>query len=139
MSSRQAFASLSTRSGRLWSRSKERLQRLRTSGVATATCGAVTVTIVVAEADLPRSSTTLQVTVITPGSTPAVLNAAVALLFVRLPPVAEYEYVKGRLCGLTASAVMFEGSPGATVSGLAEQEIVGGRGARIVKLAAQLA
>ena len=69
MSSRQPLASLSTRTGRLRSRSKETLQRLRVEGAGGTGGGggAVIPTEVVAVACLPRSSTTLQVTVTVPG------------------------------------------------------------------------
>ena len=90
MSSRQAFASLSTRSGRLRSRSNETAQRSRVRG-ATACSGALTVTVVSAETDLPRSSTTLQVTVIAPAAAPVVLSVAVAVFPVTVPAVVAYE------------------------------------------------
>src|ERR1700722_15397567 len=86
MSSRQPLASLSTRTGRLRSRSKETEQRLRVEGAGgTGGAGGVLIpTEVVPVACLPRSSTTLQVTVtVLPGVSPAVLRIAV----VPLPPM----------------------------------------------------
>src|ERR1700678_4001371 len=73
-SSRQALASLSTRVGRLASRSKLTEQRLDACGTGGGGGGggAITVTVVVADALWPFSSTVLQVTVIAPGAAPAV-------------------------------------------------------------------
>src|ERR1700760_4295382 len=88
MSSRQALASLSTRVGRLASRSKLIEQRLLVSGFTTGG-GALTVTVVVAEAVCALSSTTLQVTVIVPGATPVVVRVAVDVLPLIEPAVAE--------------------------------------------------
>src|ERR1700678_2627576 len=70
-SSRHPLASLSTRTGRALSRSKERLQSARVTGLAAATgAGGGTIVIVVgAAAVLPRSSTALQATLTTPGLT----------------------------------------------------------------------
>ena len=55
---------------------------------AEAAAGAFTVTVVVAEAVWPLSSTTLQVTVIGPGAAPAVDSVAVELLPLIEPAVA---------------------------------------------------
>src|SRR5580698_9767727 len=79
ISSRQPLASLSTRTGRLLSRSKETLQRLLVCGGGGGG-GTLMVTWVVAVACLPRSSTTLQVMLMTPDGAPAVLRVAVAAL-----------------------------------------------------------
>src|SRR5579864_1686551 len=87
-SSRHPLASLSTRTGRFLSRSKETLQRGRAGG-ATGAGGAVTVTEVLAVAVLPRSSTTLQVTLIVLGSTPVVASVAVDVLLAICPADAE--------------------------------------------------
>src|ERR1700727_1544755 len=91
MSSRQPLASLSTRTGRLRSRSKETEQRLRVEGAGGTGGGggAVIPTEVVAVACLPRSSTTLQVTVTVPGVSPAVLSVAVVPLPLMVPEDAE--------------------------------------------------
>src|SRR5258705_7991100 len=88
ISSRQPLASLSTRTGRFLSRSKETLQRLRICGGGGGG-GAVTVTEVFAVACLPRSSITLQVTVMVPGDAPAVLRVAVDVLLAIWPEEAE--------------------------------------------------
>ncbi len=87
-SSRQPLASLSTRTGRFLSRSKEMLQRLRHRGGGGGG-GAVMVTDVFAVACLPRSSTTLQVTLMAPGDAPMVLRVAVAVLLPIWPAEAE--------------------------------------------------
>src|ERR1700730_1867696 len=88
ISSRQPLASLSTRTGRFLSRSKEMLQRLRTCGGGGGG-GAATVTDVLALACLPRSSTALQVTLMVPGDAPAVLSVAVDVLLAIWPEEAE--------------------------------------------------
>src|SRR5882757_5925737 len=88
ISSRQPLASLSTRTGRFLSRSKEMLQRLITAGGGGGG-GAVTVTDVLAVACLPRSSTTLQVTLMGPGDAPVVLRVAVDVLLAIWPEEAE--------------------------------------------------
>ena len=64
MSSRQAFASLSTRVGRRAYRARSSASTAQTVVGAGGGGGAVTVTVVIAEAVWPLSSTTLQVTVI---------------------------------------------------------------------------
>src|SRR6202453_4743748 len=79
ISSRQALASLSTRAGRRASRSKLIEQRALVVG-AGGGGGAFTVTVVLADAVCPLSSTTLQVTVIVPGAAPVVLSVAVEVL-----------------------------------------------------------
>jgi len=104
------------------------MQRSRVTGAA-ACAGALTVTVVPAEADVPRSSTTLQVMVIAPGEAPVVFSVAVPVLPVTVPAVVEYEYVSARLYGLAACAVMVAGSPTFTVEGSAEQLMVGGANA----------
>ena len=71
ISSRQALASLSTRTGRLRSRSKEAKQS-GTDGGGVAGGGVEIVTVVFALTCWPRSSTALQVTTMGPGGTPAV-------------------------------------------------------------------
>ncbi len=73
-SSMQAFASLSTRVGRLVSRSKLIEQRVEVFGIGGGGGGggAITDTLVRDEADWPLLSTTLQVTVMVPGEAPAV-------------------------------------------------------------------
>src|SRR6266851_663620 len=82
------LASLSTRAGRFLSRSKEMLQRLRTCGGGGGG-GVVMVTDVLAVACLPRSSTTLQVTLMVPGDAPVVLRVAVDVLLAIWPEEAE--------------------------------------------------
>jgi len=84
------LASLSTRTGRFVSRSKETLQRLRTGGSGGGG-GVVTMTVVVAVACLPRSSTALQVTVIGPAGAPLVTSVAVGVVPEIWPIEAEYE------------------------------------------------
>src|ERR1035437_5326290 len=69
ISSRQALPSLSTREGRRASRSKFKEHNSLVWGLA-ATTGAAIVTGVVVEAVWPRSSATLQVTVMTPVAAP---------------------------------------------------------------------
>src|ERR1700712_1954050 len=76
ISSRQAFASLSTRTGRRASRSKLMVHSAEVVG-AGGGGGACTVTVVIPEAVWPLSSTTLPVTVIGPGAAPVVDNVAV--------------------------------------------------------------
>src|SRR4051812_35401642 len=86
ISSRQALASLSTRAGRLLSRSKL-IEHIACVVGAGGGVGATTVTVVVAEADWPLSSTTLQVTVIVPGAAPVVVSVAVEVLPLTEPAV----------------------------------------------------
>jgi hypothetical protein len=85
-SSRQPLALLSVRTGRFCC-ARRRLRVCAATGVG----GAVTVTEVFAVASLPRSSTTLQVTLMVPRGAPAVLSVTVGVLLAIRPAEAEYE------------------------------------------------
>src|SRR5580698_8371593 len=81
-SSRQALASLSTRVGRLASRSKLTEQRLDAMGAGGGggIAGPLTATVAILESLFPRSSTTLQVTVtevLLPAATVGAVRVAV--------------------------------------------------------------
>ena len=92
-SSRQAFASLSTRVGRLASRSKLTEHRLDAIGAGGGGGGgggggAITLTLVVADIWCPLSSDTPQVTVIGPGAAPPVESVAEGVVPLMEPAVA---------------------------------------------------
>ena len=77
---------------------------------------------------MPRSSTTLHVTVTVPEGAPVVTRVAVGVVPEIWPAVAEKEQLSVRPSRLLATAVMVEGSPGITVLGFAEQAMAGGVG-----------
>jgi hypothetical protein len=63
-----------------------------------------------------------------PGWTPAVFSVTLPPVPEMAPAEAEYVIVTGRLSGLLALQVMVEVPPDCTLSGFAEQEIVGAFG-----------
>jgi len=75
----------------------------------------------------PRVSVQPAVTVIVPGAAPAVLKVAVLPLPETVPPVAAHlETVVETPSGLVQDAVTVTVPPGATLVGLADNDIVGG-------------
>src|SRR4029077_8517180 len=84
-----------------------------------------------------RSSPTLQVTVIVPGSAPRLSSVAVAVLPLMFPALGLWRSVRLRPSGLVAFELMVEVPHMGTLAGSDEHEIMGGRGSFTVNLAVQ--